>query len=620
MTKKSKRNNLNIDSQDPSVSDAPQQTQQWSSYVLPDGMRPDMLQLTQETQSANAQAKHAALSGYPVTPKDRLIPELRDKYNLLTVLGRGTQGTVFLAESKETGQKVAIKLLNIDSVSAWKTYDLFQREVDTLSKLNMPGIAHFYEAAEHLADDDPGACIVQEFISGKTLAEMMKLGHRFSLARIFEIALQLLELLDKLHHNDPPIIHRDIKPSNIILTPSPQGFNATLIDFGAVANPQIQSGGSTVAGTYGYMPPEQITGNPVPESDIYALGVTIISMISGVPPIDMQVKDFRLIIDPLLENIPPQIVPVLRQMTDPLVKNRLTDYAKLKEIFSAFAQDNYVIPSLSPIAPLEKSEFEKRLAEVRSLAQSGNVELWQQLPETTPRQIPDNYANLQIRDIKENHKVSPIKQILGSKIITSLLIFLLIAFCIIFPFSFTPTSIFGSNAPIALIFFITLAILITAIITNISCAHSVSERNHLIELYKQQFDNSEIYKDEYLELLKNGRRSMATVISVEQEELPLNSFELTDTYVASQPPAFKIRYKFNPPDDDNPDDLIRSYVASAPPDIHVGDPLPILYLIKEYSARGDAPANTGPKAVSSMPFPFPFKDVVAYDRIVSKSE
>lgn len=238
----------------------------------------------EETKTNSAEERHRRatyLLGSTITPKDLLIPELSEKYTPISVLGRGAQGTVFLAQSNQTGQKVAIKQLVIDSVSAWKTYDLFHREVDTLSKLDMPGIARFYDAAEHLSGDHPGACIVQEYIEGRTLAEMMKSGHCFSLSRIFDLALQILNILDKLHHHNPPIIHRDIKPSNLILTPSQNGYKVTLIDFGAVANPQIQSGGSTVAGTFGYMPPEQITGNPGPESDIYALGVLLVSLSSA---------------------------------------------------------------------------------------------------------------------------------------------------------------------------------------------------------------------------------------------------------------------------------------------------------------------------------------------------
>ena len=572
----------------------------------------------EETKTNSAEERHRRatyLLGSTFTAKDRLIPELSDKYALLSVLGRGTQGSVFLGESKETGHKVAIKLLNIDSVSAWKTYDLFHREVDTLSKLDIPGIARFYEAAEHLSGDHPGACIVQEYIEGRTLAEMMKSGHCFSLSRIFDLALQILNILDKLHHHTPPIIHRDIKPSNLILTPSQNGYDVTLIDFGAVANPQIQSGGSTVAGTFGYMPPEQITGNPGPESDIYALGVLLVSLISGVDPADMPIKNFRLIVDPILENVPPQVVPVLRQMTDPLVQARLTDYTKLRQIFSDFAHDKYDIPSLTPVARMTDEEFEEKLAKVEYVGQPENIDLWQQLSEAVPRDIPQSYIQPKIRTIPD---IRP--PILIRKLISS---FLGAILCCIA----TPALLFFIFAGFALfpvwlnLLYIALTIAYLVLFTN--CVSVISNRNKLFELYEAHSKSSTILHSQYIDLLKNGRRSMATVISIEQDSLPASTFKSIQafTFVSSAPPAFKIKYKFNPPDDNNPDDLIRTYIASRPPKIHPGDPIPILYLIKDDdNSKKSKKNNNRPKSVIAMPFPFPFKDYSSFDRIVSTKE
>lgn len=588
--------------------------QQPSADVSPqqDDSRPPI------TQPAHPTARH--ITGHPLSPKDKLIPELSDKYTLLSVLGRGTQGSVFLGESKETGHKVAIKLLNIDSVSAWKTYDLFHREVDTLSKLGIPGIARFYEAAEHLSGETPGACIVQQYIEGRTLAEMMKSGHCFSLSRIFDLALQILNILDKLHHHTPPIIHRDIKPSNLILTPSNSGFDVTLIDFGAVANPQIQSGGSTVAGTFGYMPPEQITGTPKPESDIYALGVLIVTMITGISPEDIQVKDFRLIIDPILENVPPQVVPVLRQMTEPLVSARLTDYKKLKEIFAAFAQDKYDIPSLLPVSQLPSDEFEDRLSNVRSIGQPDNIQLWQQLSEAVPRKIPENYLHLTKRDIPENHKPSGIIKLIASDagiaIYTGLFItsIILVLFLLVLH-ALTLLSFFS-------IFFIT--IILTVI--TIKMRDFGQKRIAFCDGFYEYTKNESDFSMTYLDLLKNGRRSIATVISVKQKSLKgENAFK---TYQNSScfsvaPPAFEIKYKFNPPDDNNPDDLIRTYVSSRPANLHPGDPLPILYLIQENTSKTSSTYPTHknkPKTVLSMPFPIPLKDFISLDRIISTHE
>ena len=193
---------------------------------------------------------------------------LQDRYCFIKQIGHGSQGKVFLAESRATGKRVAIKQLNIESVKNWKEYDLFHREADVLRSLDIRGIAKLYETIECLNDSQPCSYIVQEYIQGQTLNDMLISGHRFSITRVYQIILQLLDILEKLHSHNPPVIHRDIKPSNIILRPvDGDNYMVHLIDFGAVANPQVQSGGSTVAGTYGYMPPEQLTGKPQPANE-----------------------------------------------------------------------------------------------------------------------------------------------------------------------------------------------------------------------------------------------------------------------------------------------------------------------------------------------------------------
>lgn len=538
-----------------------------------------------------------------------LIPELRDKYELISVLGRGNQGSVYLARAKSDKSLVAIKQITIDSVSSWKTYDLFHREVDTLSKLDIPGIARFYEAAEHLSDDHPAACIVQQYIEGHTLSEMIRLGHRFSLSRIFEIAYQLIEILQALHGHQPPIIHRDIKPSNIILTPNNTGYKATLIDFGAVANPQIQSGGSTVAGTYGYMPPEQITGHPEPASDIYALGVMLVSLIAGVSPDQIEVKDFRLIIDPLLENVPPQIVPVLRQMTDPLVANRLTDYNKLKSIFKSFSNSIFEIPDLLPVKALPPDEFNQKLKNVTDLGQPGNIELWQQLGDSTNRAIPELYKNLKIRSITETRPIGPVRNFFTKNPISYLIAVPVFLFLVIY-YGF---GLYGYLP--GYLFFLTLPMI--AFACMFISSHAYAKRHNAIkDMYQNRFDQSLVQDgDKYIKLLTSGRRSMATVIDAEYISPDFSEFEKIGAfqYACKVPPEYHIRYKFNPPDDDNPNDLIRTYISSKPPQLQPGDTIPILYNINrdEHNHITD---------VTSMPFPIPLQDVATIDRIISSKD
>ena len=170
------------------------------------------------------------------------------KYKFIRKIGHGKQGNVYLSSRNNDQKQVVIKQLNISSIRNWKAYDLFRREADTLASLDIDGIATFYDAFESLDDNPPCAYIVQEYIDAPSLDSMLKSGHRFTKECIYDIVIQLLVIIKKLHQHKPTVIHRDIKPSNILLKKIDNDkYKAYLIDFGAVANPQVQGGGSTIA-------------------------------------------------------------------------------------------------------------------------------------------------------------------------------------------------------------------------------------------------------------------------------------------------------------------------------------------------------------------------------------
>ena len=99
-------------------------------------------------------------------------------------------------------------------------------------------------------------------------------------------------MLDYLHRQDPPIIHRDVKPSNLIKQPD---GNYSLVDFGG-AQVMVPSdvGGSTIIGTTGYMPPEQLTGRACPQSDLYGLGATLVHLVTHISPSDLPTRRLKL--------------------------------------------------------------------------------------------------------------------------------------------------------------------------------------------------------------------------------------------------------------------------------------------------------------------------------------
>jgi serine/threonine protein kinase len=116
---------------------------------------------------------------------------------------------------------------------------------------------------------------------------------------VLDLFAELLGVLDYLHTRVPPVLHRDIKPANVIVR---NGGAPVLVDFGAVRNVfrSPDESGSTVVGTYGYMPYEQYMGQASPASDLYALAATFLHLITGRPPSDFMTDTARLEVPPAL--------------------------------------------------------------------------------------------------------------------------------------------------------------------------------------------------------------------------------------------------------------------------------------------------------------------------------
>ena len=319
-----------------------------------------------------------------------LPAQLASRYQVIKELGHGAQGTVYLAINVVDQSFVAIKVLKIQSVKNWKQYDLFHREADVLSRLNIDGVAKLREACEFLDEAVPVALIVQDYIEGDSLQSFIAKGHRFRFSQICQIILQLISILKQLNDCDPPIVHRDIKPSNIIVQYDAETNEPKihLIDFGAVANPQVKSGGSTVVGTYGYMAPEQLMGHATPKSDVYSLAIIAVYLMSGIPPEDLEIQDYHVLIDAHLEHLPHPVTTALRAMLAPNQDERLTDYDILNQIFTALALEKFnEIPSILGDTQLT-CQTEYSLKNVYDFQQPGNIELWQSLSDSTPREIP----------------------------------------------------------------------------------------------------------------------------------------------------------------------------------------------------------------------------------------
>ena len=514
--------------------------------------------------------------------------EIRSRYRFVCPIGHGSQGNVFKAVRCSDGQVVAIKVLSIDSVQNWKDYELFHRESEVLQSLNMKGIAKFYESLEFLEQKHPRAYIVQEYIEGRSLEEMIQSGYRFTVNRVFEIALELLTLLEKLHRHDPPVIHRDLKPANIMCRRSTErDYDVYLIDFGAVANPKVQGGGSTIAGTCGYMPPEQLMGRPEASSDIYALGATLVYMLSGADPGEIQVKDFRLIIEPYLEQIPPGIVNVLRQMIDPAADKRLCDYVKLRECFANFAKGRYQYELSSAVKP---GDVEKVINDVKYYTQPGNIDIWAALDDHVPRRLPFNLSKLHQTKLLSEHFVKKKADNRMANIVVLVFSMVMILFAII-------VGILGSIYAICL-GFMAIPPIIWMCVENRRNQSGISDFGG-----KAKVDLANITR-----ILRYGRKGIGIITSVHY--VPNDHRIMTDYYVNGNQwlyygglPSFRLKYKFNPIDDASPDDLVHDIIIHDEPveGLEPGNPISILYYI-------DPEDN---HYVSSLPYPFPLDKIVS---------
>jgi serine/threonine protein kinase len=211
---------------------------------------------------------------------------LDNRYQLQELLGEGGSGSTYRAIRLCDQAIVAIKVLSLRHLKDWKQLELFEREAQILARLDHPQIPKYLEYFHVDTPTDRAFYIVQQLAPGQPLNALVQSGWHGTEAEIKLIASQLLEILQYLQAQSPPLIHRDIKPHNIVRSADGQVF---LVDFGAVqaTHHNTLMKGNTVAGTYGYMAPEQFRGRAVPASDLYGLGATVLYLLTHRSPADL---------------------------------------------------------------------------------------------------------------------------------------------------------------------------------------------------------------------------------------------------------------------------------------------------------------------------------------------
>jgi serine/threonine protein kinase len=223
-------------------------------------------------------------------PTASVVGQSVGPYDVLSEIGRGGMGEVYLARDKRLGRQVALKFLPEEFQSDSSRRARLLTEAQAASLLHSPYIADIYDIGE----EQGRAYIVMEYVEGELLSHKLEQG-RLGFTEAIDIALQIAEALDEAHAKG--IIHRDIKTSNLIITPRGQ---VKVLDFGLAKMRQHPATGMTregvkreetmpgqVMGTVHYMSPEQARGLPVDgRTDVFSLGVVLYEMTAGQRPFD----------------------------------------------------------------------------------------------------------------------------------------------------------------------------------------------------------------------------------------------------------------------------------------------------------------------------------------------
>lgn len=273
---------------------------------------------------------------------------LRDRYLVKRVLGQGGMGRTYLAEDLERFREACVIKEFIPHPSSEdatvKARELFRREASLLYQINHPQVPQFRANFEI----EGRLFLVQDYVEGKTyralLRERQQMGKAFHEVEVLDILQQVLVILEYLH--DRQIIHRDISPDNLMRRTQDQ--KTVLIDFGVgkeMATHLHDIWGATIAGKPGYASPEQLrTGQVFPSSDIYALAVTALVLMTGRDP--QELFDEVNLVWRWRDYI--SLSPSFADVLDRMLRQRPLDrFADAREALSYLRQSQVQVPTMA---------------------------------------------------------------------------------------------------------------------------------------------------------------------------------------------------------------------------------------------------------------------------------
>ena len=280
------------------------------------------------------------------------------KYRVISSLGSGGFGSVFLAEDTWIHKKVALKVPHRQNLD----FGELLKEPRLLASLSHPNIVTVLTAEKQ----DDVFFIVMEYVPGETLEQVIARDGALELSRALDFTCQICNAVD--HAHNAGILHRDLRPGNMLVSESGM---LKVTDFGTSRFLEIAAHGTTVVGSPPYMAPEQFYGKAVFASDVYSIGVTMYQMLTGLLPYDTpapadieKLMSGELITSPRLKNkkIPKPIDDIVLRALAPDVTRRYSRAADLlRDVLSAGAPVRGRV-TRAPAAPDETvAEIQSRL-------------------------------------------------------------------------------------------------------------------------------------------------------------------------------------------------------------------------------------------------------------------
>src|SRR5215472_12793853 len=308
------------------------------------------------------------------------------RYEVLSELGKGAMGVVYLAKDPVIGRMVAIKTIRAstmgdDDAESREFRERFIREAQTAGILSHPNIVTIHDIGED--PETQTSFIAMEYIEGKNLKTLLGERAHFSHDQIADVIAQVAEAIDYAHRKG--IIHRDIKPANIIITTDEK---VKITDFGItnVASSNLTTTGQFL-GTPHYMSPEQVSGAPVDgRSDIFSLGVVLYELLTKRKPFqgeNLTAISYKIVHEDftppaeLSRDVPPEFNPIVARA---MAKDPWNRYQRGKDLALALHQlrahleEQKALQDLGTI--VSEAEFMPtlRLANLEELAAQGAPE------------------------------------------------------------------------------------------------------------------------------------------------------------------------------------------------------------------------------------------------------